>query len=649
MPTNYRSDLSEEKPAPSVHCSPDSNDGCSPSWMTARVVTRWLCLDPEPAYQPVPSTTAYAYGGTTPMVDSGTSLVVSPSVPSTQPSSFGCDGGLMTQNAYLPNWTPMQPTRVTEVQPSMCKEEMLYPEAPPPTLEGTQAPPGFQPHGYYLPSPTVKLENAPESALHDDPPFIRQGDFGCLPVSLNPPQYFDGYDVEEESDDQISGPAASASLSTYTRPVAAKRGPFKDNEQRAKTALTRKMGSCIRCRMQRIRCVLDVNNANGPCVACRKLFENRANIYRPSCARLKITDMKIFKPGQVRGFEWTRRWKDSVVDEIDTWESVEVRMIEVTEGYTGKTIMLAVRKFRAQEGDKLHRTWVSTNGETKKVEVPPYAIVDMEAAAASIRQYIRSGLEPSFKTLLGSENELIYKTYALALARATEPSPFVTLAEKKLLLNTLDLWFSIRLSTKSFEIVGADLLDMPRNIINDQSSDLHGKVPIPPVLGAQLDSILLHQILARYRRFVLDDLSKMVHEKKPSTWLTTYLATFILLHNAALITRHDAAYARKHGMNRRFARPEEVKEYNIAAQTVLHYYHYCNKGIYPFTAECRDFELQTLAELDGNGIGLVHFTRRCATKQRRHWENLWAEDEYEDEYYYLSQLYEAGWKARSMA
>ena len=40
----------------------------------------------------------------------------------------------------------------------------------------------------------------------------------------------------------------------------------------------------------------------------------------------------------------------------------------------------------------------------------------------------------------------------------------------------------------------------------------------------------------------------MTQEKKQKTWLTTYLVTFILLHNIALITKHDAEYAKKHGM-----------------------------------------------------------------------------------------------------
>lgn len=37
------------------------------------------------------------------------------------------------------------------------------------------------------------------------------------------------------------------------KPPATKRGPFKDRETREKTAHVRKIGSCIRCRMQRIR------------------------------------------------------------------------------------------------------------------------------------------------------------------------------------------------------------------------------------------------------------------------------------------------------------------------------------------------------------------------------------------------------------
>jgi hypothetical protein len=33
----------------------------------------------------------------------------------------------------------------------------------------------------------------------------------------------------------------------------------------------------------------------------------------------------------------------------------------------------------------------------------------------------------------------------------------------------------------------------------------------------------------------------------------------------------------------------------------------------------------------------------------RHWEEMWESDDYENEYYYVSQLYETNWQPRIMA
>lgn len=67
-------------------------------------------------------------------------------------------------------------------------------------------------------------------------------------------------------------------------------------------------------------------------------------------------------------------------------------------------------------------------------------------------------------------------------------------------------------------------------------------------IGAQLDKMLLDHILTKLRRETLELLQQMTQQKKPKTWLTTYLVSFILLHNVALITQHDNAYAEKHWM-----------------------------------------------------------------------------------------------------
>ena len=292
-----------------------------------------------------------------------------------------------------------------------------------------------------------------------------------------------------------------------------------------------------------LQCNLDPEDESGPCMTCKKVANNR--VWRLSCLRWKITDVSLFKPGQVKGHEWTNRWKDSVVDDIGNWASSEMRTIHVTEGYTGQAVKLLVRRFLPQDGDKLERSWVSA-GVKKSVVIPPYAIVDMEAAKAAFDNYIKNGLVDCCKRLLGPKEKLLWLTYGQAIkmmSASSTPEP-----ERQLLVRTLDLWMSVRLTTKSFEIVGDETLGMSRDLIDDHDNPLHGRIPLPPVMGAQIDSVLIHQIQHQLRKDVLEKLQKMTHEKRQETWLTTYIVTFILLHNLALITKHDSDYARKHGI-----------------------------------------------------------------------------------------------------
>lgn len=197
---------------------------------------------------------------------------------------------------------------------------------------------------------------------------------------------------------------------------------------------------------------------------------------------------------------------------------------------------LRVRRFVPQPGDKLERTWVE-DGKMRSIRIEPYALIDLDAAKASYETYLRSGLTRMCKALLGPSEKLLWRTYEFAMLRAQRPE--ITFEEKELIRKTLDLWAAVRLTTKSFEIIGDETLGIPKT---------RGPVPIPPVMGAQIDNILLNQTLPKLRRETLETLQTMTQAKKQRTWLTTYLVTFILLHNVALITAHDEGYARKHGM-----------------------------------------------------------------------------------------------------
>ncbi|KAI5466070.1 hypothetical protein BGZ63DRAFT_347684 [Mariannaea sp. PMI_226] len=402
-----------------------------------------------------------------------------------------------------------------------------------------------------------------------------------------------------------------------------KRGPFKDLSLREQTAQTRKIGSCIRCRMQRIRCENNTEEEGGPCLTCKKVSNSRAG--RFPCLRYKITDIRLFKPGQVPGFEWTRRWINNISDPIQHWASEEVKTITLGDGLSNSHfVQVQVRRFIPQPGDKLERTWVH-KGMRKSVMIPPYALVKLEDVKIAYNEHIRTSIREAVFSMLRSPQGLLYQTYEWAIGMMYDSStPF---EHMDLIGRTLMLWISCRLTTRSSYIVGQETLGMKPDIL-DQTNPNHGRIPLPPVMGAQLDLVLIHHIQTRLRRELLDRLQKVVQKNKQSTWLVTYLVTFILLHNTALITEHDQGYASKHGMKRRFAREEKVKEYHLGA--------------------CKDQELRTLAGLDEEKIHFVRRTRAYANSHRQEWDALWNSDRYDDDYFYVSQLFEEGWQPRSM-
>ena len=277
-------------------------------------------------------------------------------------------------------------------------------------------------------------------------------------------------------------------------------------------------------------------------MTCKKVANTKVG--RFPCLRYKVTDVKLHKAGQVPGFEWTRRWNHNISDPIQKWASSDTKLIRIGDGYSSKPIEIRVRQFVPQDGDKLERTW-DYNGVKKSVVIPPYALENWEDGKLAYSQHIRDSVSDIFKCVLGRRDGLLHKTYAQAVQLSGDSTLSRESAE---LLNwTFTLWMSIRLSTRSGSIVGDETLGMNPDIL-DETNPNHGKIPLPPVLGAQLDLILIHHIQTKLRRDVLDRLQKMILKNKPGTWLVTYLVTFILLHNAALIIDHDASYASKHGM-----------------------------------------------------------------------------------------------------
>ncbi|KAI0555204.1 hypothetical protein F4679DRAFT_522655 [Xylaria curta] len=478
------------------------------------------------------------------------------------PSLLSSNNPILAQQTF--GYTGLQQNRSVNtdqwaVQPTTSREGMVYPGPVP--SQGYTVQPGMQS------SSPVSPGNQTTSVPDFTPSLYEAQEESKAQYSTNRPSSHAEVDKRRVNTRELDF------VPPNQRPPPARRGPFRNQHDRERTAETRRIGSCIRCRMQRIRCETNPEDKAGTCLTCLRV--SNVKVWRMPCLRYKITDVRLFKPGQVKGHEWTRRWVEGVPDDISHWASTETRKVKVTEGYTEHAVELRVRQFVPQDGDSLERSWVH-NGVRRWVTIPAYAIVNLEEAKTAYSSYISRSLPECCKKILWGKDKLLGATYVMALKAARDPT--ATENEKELLKKALQLWMAVRMTTKSTVIVGEETLGMSPDIM-DETSPLQGKIPLPPVMGAQIELVLIHQIQSNLRREMLENLQTITQANKQHTWFTTYLITFILLHNVALLCQHDTGYARKHGMRTRFAREDMVREYQLGANILLAYFHYCNKGM----------------------------------------------------------------------
>jgi hypothetical protein len=111
----------------------------------------------------------------------------------------------------------------------------------------------------------------------------------------------------------------------------------------------------------------------------------------------------------------------------------------------------------------------------------------------------------------------------------------------------LSLWFAIRHTTASEYLTGSETLGMTPEQ-KDRSYPLFGKIPIAPVMGAQLELIMTLMVLRPMRKKVLGQLQRMITANKPKSWFSIYLSCFILLHSCSLATAWHYKYSRRNGV-----------------------------------------------------------------------------------------------------
>ena len=102
-----------------------------------------------------------------------------------------------------------------------------------------------------------------------------------------------------------------------------------------------------------------------------------------------------------------------------------------------------------------------------------------------------------------------------------------------------------RLISKSFNILsGHEALGL--GPVADPSSPLHGRIPIPPMLDAQMDSILMGFMKSR-QRHGLSKLKALMMSHSKENWFMIFLTIIVLLSNLEFLFEHQMEQKRRYG------------------------------------------------------------------------------------------------------
>ncbi|KAI0100470.1 hypothetical protein F4776DRAFT_658291 [Hypoxylon sp. NC0597] len=426
-----------------------------------------------------------------------------------------------------------------------------------------------------------------------------------------------------------------------------------DDQARKNAGKTRKLKACIRCRMQKIKCVPDPENPEGEgCLTCRNInLDSKKVIHRHPCLRFKLAEIILFREG---GLNLTKRWAGVKMKNLGPrdWTGEKARTIALSIGCTKHPFRLTVRRFVPKDGDTTWKYWVDSEGTRRKTDIEPYALADIWKTANEYKEYVH---DYKFAALREYANKpgvdvLVQKTYKAALeyVRKLEAHPAQVKGEDVnpyIFLNQyFTVWFSIRNAIGSAFIVGDDKLDMIPE--KDPECPYYGKVCAPRMIPAQFDSLGYDQLLMPVRKLVLEGLWRMMASKNPRHFYTVYLTVFMLLHEVSVSSADRLRHARDNQYRaHRYTLPWFVERLQEGANVILGHWHYYKRDINTLMdeIEAEDKKKAVWAELNPDEIQLLAETRKIYKEREdlRSASTLWEHD-----LWFVSQMFEESWNPK---
>lgn len=419
---------------------------------------------------------------------------------------------------------------------------------------------------------------------------------------------------------------------------------------RRETGETRKTGACIRCRFQRSRCKPALGAPNGECQTCRDVQkESKKVVHRLPCLRWKLTDIVLSRmdTGPLGSLSLTQRWQGFTLRDVSEWVDEETRTIDITLGICPIPLVLHVRKFKPKAGDITYRSWRDGNAE-RRMEIEPFALASIRQTSQHFKEYLNKNILKALEIVAQDQNndELIRETFQWAM-RQYQNLRVDGLTERQqpeewqFLADVLRLWMAIKHTVGSSYICGIDKLGMEPKT-DDQSYPLFGRVSTPRMIVAQNDSINASDIIMPLRRRVLKHLESHFKANKPRSWFTLYLAVFVFLHSASVISADRRRHGRENGAQKGYSLPRFVEELHVGANVLLAYWHYYRTDEDPLEVDCLDRHRSRLMDLTAEQFT---FVQKSCKKMREKREAFMGATNWDDQLYWVCRMFDQEWEA----
>ncbi|KAK4176190.1 hypothetical protein QBC36DRAFT_311330 [Triangularia setosa] len=418
--------------------------------------------------------------------------------------------------------------------------------------------------------------------------------------------------------------------------VRKKRSPY-EGTKKTDTHLTRQVHACVRCRMQRNRCIPDPNNPRGPCLTCQ---QRTVRMSRLPCLRYMVTDTILFRTGldympfyrnhpmigpNYGDFHLEREWVPGPSKYLCL-------------GQIGSmSFKVELKQFvpPANSGD------LDLKG--RPMYAVPWAVADPEAVVQSINEYIDRGITRYMDAYLDDSDELVWGIFQAAYRASIFPIP------NEMLRKTLKLWVACRFVESKWRCwASAGWADDDIMASNPQDPFYKDIDSLPPYLDYQVASIIIYRILAPLRKDVLRELQATFNVHSPNDWFISFLASFILLQNYEMQMLFQRQFASRRQARVQYLDMPLVRATNSGAKTILAHFHYCYKGQQLFTEgfNWNAPRVRRMARLDREQTDFMAQCRDIVVKKGPVFEAINHTDAYHNKYWYTSQLFDPDWTPR---